>query len=109
MDTIHLTFSPNNCLHNVVSKTVLPNAPADEILHNEVVGNELYETFVNNRFHADVSIWAPFRKRHLKSFKVELDRRIKSTVQAKVLQLREEKFIFSRFLITSKNRPEINL
>ena len=66
MDTIRVTFLPNDSLHHVVSKTVLPDAPADEILQNEVVRNELYETFVNDRFHADVSIWAPFTKKHLR-------------------------------------------
>ena len=109
MNTFDILFSANDYLDNVVFKAVLPDAPADEILQNDIIGTELFETFVNNRLHGDVSIWAPFRKRHLKSFKGEMNRIIKSTVQGKVVQLREEKSIFPRFLITSTKRLEINL
>ena len=46
---------------------------------------------------------------HLKNFKGELNRTIKSRVQGKVVKLREEKSLFTRFLITSRKRPEIDL
>ena len=46
---------------------------------------------------------------HLKNFKDELNRTMKSTVQGKVVQLREEESLFTRFLITSRKRPEIDL
>ena len=97
MDTVDVTFSTNDSLYYVVSKA-------------DVIRTELDETFVNVRLHGDVSVWATFRKRHLKNFKVELNRTIKSTIQGKVVQLREKKkFLFSRFLITSRMHPEIDL
>lgn len=46
---------------------------------------------------------------HLKNFKGELNRTIKSRVQGKVVQLREEKSLFTRFLITSRKHTEIDL
>lgn len=100
-NTFDVLFSTNDYLHNVVSKAVLPDAPAGEILQNDVIGTELFETFVSDRLHRDVSVWAPLRKRYLKNFKGELNRTIKSTVQGKVVQLREEK--------TSRKRLKINL
>ena len=109
MDTFDIDFSINDFLDNVLSKPILLDVPADEILRNDVIGTELYETFVYDRRHGDVSVWAPFRKMHLKNFKGELNRTIKSTVQGKVVQLREEKSLFTRFLITSRKRPEIDL
>ena len=45
---------------------------------------------------------------HLKNFKGELNRTIKSRVQGKVVQLREES-LFTRFLITSRKHTEIDL
>ena len=56
MDTFDITFSINDFLHNVLSKAVLLDVLADEILRNDVIGTELYETFVNDRRHGDVSV-----------------------------------------------------
>ena len=97
MDMFDVTFSTNGSFHN------------DKLFQNEVIGTEIYETFVNDRFHGDISVWALFRKRHLKIFKAELNKTIKSMVQRKVVQLREEKSFFSRSLITSRKPPEIDL
>ena len=45
----------------------------------------------------------------MENFKGELNRTIKSTAQGKVVQLREEKSLFSRFPITSRKPPEIDV
>ena len=90
MDTFELTFTENDAAFNVLSKAVIPD-------------------FVDKRLHGDVSIWAPFKKRNLKSFKTELNKTLKSTVQGKIVQLKEDKSLISRFLITSRKRPEIDL
>ena len=45
IDTFDITFSINDFLRNVLSKAVLLDAPAGEILRNDVIGTKLYETF----------------------------------------------------------------
>ena len=67
MDTFDITFLRSDSLHNVVSKAVLPDALADEILQNDVIGTEHYETFVRGRFHGDLPAWTPFRKKAFKA------------------------------------------
>ena len=52
MDTFDKTFSTNIFLQNDMFKVDFPNAPAHEILQNDIIGSELSETFVNSRLHA---------------------------------------------------------
>lgn len=51
MDTFDKTFSTNIFLQNDMFKVDFPNAPAHEILQNDIIGSELSETFVNSRLH----------------------------------------------------------
>ena len=48
------------------------------------------------------------QKRNLKSFKAN-NKIIKKKADSKVVQLREEKNLLTRFLITARKRPELNL
>ena len=109
MDTFELTFTENDAVFNVLSKAVIPDQVSDEILQHETIGLDLHKDFVDKRLHGDVSIWAPFKKRNLKSFKTELNKTLKSTVPGKIVQLKEDKSLISRFLITSRKQPEIDL
>ena len=48
------------------------------------------------------------KKRNLKKFPI-LRKRIKAKIAEKVVQLKEERTLLSRFLITAKKRPELYL
>ena len=63
---------------------------------------------MEERFHGSLSVWAPLKKRQLKSFKAT-KKCIKTKVGAKVVQLKEEKTLLTRFLITARKRPELDL
>ena len=56
----------------------------------------------------EISVWSPMQKRNLKFFKAN-NKIIKKKVDNKVVQLHEEKNLLIRFLITARNRPELNL
>ena len=45
----------------------------------------------------------------MRTFKNELTKVVKTKIDGKVIQLKEERSLFSRFLITSRKRPEIDL
>ena len=58
--------------------------------------------------HRKISLWSPLKKRKLKTFTSQ-GKTLKSKVEGTVIQLKEEKSLFLRFLITSRKRPELDL
>ena len=103
-----VTFVDNSKVFNVVSKAVLPEECATELLDHDVIGEEIYQGFIKTRLQGDISIWSPIKKRKLKTFKTQL-KVVKKKVNGRVIQLKEEKSVLSRFLITSRKRPELGL
>ena len=95
-------------MFNVVTKAVLPKASASELLKNEAIGTDLYRVFTEERIIGDVSIWSKMNKRKLKTFDNEA-KSIKSKVGDKLVQLKEERTLLSRFLIAARKRPELEL
>lgn len=98
----------HDAVFNVISKAVLPTAFAKEVLDHESIGQRSYESFVKTRFHGSLSVWDPMKKTNLKSFKAN-NKKIKKKVGEKVIQLREEKTLLTRFLIAARKRPELDL
>ena len=103
MDNYNVTFTENNAVFHVVSKAILPEDSADELLKHNRIGKNLYEEFVTSRVQGEKS-----EKRKLKTFKSQLAVTGKKE-NGNMIQLREEKHLLSRFLITSRKRPEIDL
>ena len=81
---------------------------ADKILKHNTIGRKLYEDFFNDRLTGPTSIWATMKLRKLKMFRSQ-DKTVKSKIPGKVIQLKEEKTLLSRFLITARKRPELDL
>ena len=92
MNEFDLAFCDNDkMVFNVVSKAAL-SPHAWQIL----------------RFHGSSSIWFPMKKIKIKSFK-ENNKKLTKKVGEKVIQLREEKTLLTRFLITARKRLELDL
>ena len=108
MDEFDVGFNDSDCVYNVISKAVLLIQSASEVLNHNDIGKECYNKFLEERFHGSLSVWAPLKKRQLKSFKAT-KKCIKTKVGAKVVQLKEEKTLLTRFLITARKRPELDL
>ena len=107
-DTFDLDFKENGSVFNVLSKAVLPAETASDILCHEDIGKEMYRSFVDDRIKGEVSIWSPMKKRNLKTFRTQ-GKTIKTKIGEKVVQLKEERTLLSRFLITARKRPELDL
>ena len=91
-------------IFNVISKTVC-------LQHKLLIIPTLNMPLTKFLFLIDsteISVWSPVQKRNLKSFKAN-NKIIKKKVDNKVVQLHEEKNLLTRFLITARNRPELNL
>ena len=100
MGNCDVTFCDNDVFHDTL-KAVLPEDCAKVLLQHESTGNEIYQEFVRTRLQGNESIWSTITKRKLKTMKKKVDGR--------VIQLREEKSLLSRFVTTSRKRPELNL
>ena len=81
---------------------------ADEVLNHQQIRDSMYIEFINERFKVDISVWSPLKKRNLKTFTPQ-GKTLKSKVEGKVIQLKEEKSLVSRFLLTSRKWPELDL
>ena len=109
MDQFEIGFvEEHGIVFNVISKAVLPPLFATEVINHISIGRAAYQDFISNRFHGNISVWSPMQKRNLKSFKAN-NKMIKKKLTNKVVQLREEKNLLTRFLITARKRPELNL
>ena len=108
MENYDVTFSRNDGVFNVVSKAVLSEDFVDEVLNHDSIGKKMYDDFVITRIQGKESVWDKMTKRKLNTFKSQLAVTRKK-VNGKIIQLKEEKSLLSRFLITSRKRPEIDL
>ena len=59
MKTFSVGFGPNEDVSNLVSKTVLLALVSKELLHHEMIGNEIYHNFISIRLNGELSIWLP--------------------------------------------------
>ena len=108
MESFSFGFEETDCVHNVVSKAVLPQSIANDVLNHSTIGENLYKAFIGDRINGATSIWAPMKKCRLGSFKIQV-KSIRSKVGEKMVQLKEEKNLMSRFFITARKRPELDL
>ena len=60
------------------------------------------------RIEGDKSVWSPIKLRRLKTFNANA-KTLSTTVQNKVVSLKEDKSLFQRFLVVSQKRKETDL
>ena len=99
MRSFSITFSESTSVYNIVSKAVLPDAVANHLLNHQTIGPDLYNEFILKRMQGSLSIWAPMKKRGLKTFKTQI-KIIKSKVAGKLVQMKGEKNLMARFLFS---------
>ena len=108
MKTFSVGFGPSEEVSNLVSKAVLPPLVSKELLRHEKIGYELYHDFISNRLNGELSIWLPMKKCNLKTFKM-LKKTSKLKIGDRIIELKEEKNLMTRFLVTARKRPELEL
>ena len=98
-----------NDLNNMLSHAVLPDAVAKDILDRDREGERLFQEFVKIRLKDGAfSAWDEMNRRKLGTF---VNCNIQSSTQKgdKVVKLKEERGLLQRFIIASRNRPDLNL
>ena len=107
-ESYSLNVEKTDIIFNVATKEVLKITAENDILNHAKEGELLYDKFVTERIVGIKSIWSRMTKRMLKTFKTNV-KIIKVKLKDKVVQLKEERNLMSRFIIASRVRNEINL
>ena len=109
MNLYSVTFEPNECVYNVVSRAVLPKDDAANFLRHCEIGLDLMESFIQSRLKkSETSVWDPMKKCALKTFKAQM-KKTKTRIQGKLIELKEEKNLITKFLLAARKRPELKL
>ena len=69
---------------------------------------EMYKTFLNERVTGERSIWEKMKKRKMLTFKSS-GKTLKTKLEGKVVELKEDRSLLQRILVISQKRPEIDL
>ena len=103
-----VNFDESSCLFNVLTKKVMEPSLAQRFLSHDEEGEQLLDQFIENRFIGDIPIDATMRKNKLPTF-TSNSKTITVKIKDKLVKVREEHKLMSRFLVVSRTRPEINL
>ena len=103
-------FAVESCeLFNLVTKAVVPEKIRIDLCNESTIGSELFTEFVSNRINSSkVNLWAPMKKRQLHTWKM-MGKQLKVNTGDKMVELKEDRKLFTRMLLVSKSRPNINL
>lgn len=109
----HCDGNPFSCkninLMNLVSNMEVPENAKEDILCRDEKGARKFEQFVSERVVASkvkVSIWDPMQKIKLKTFST-CRKKTQCKVGNKLVKLREDRQLLSRFLLVQQSRPSM--
>ena len=71
-------------------------------------GDQLLHKFISERLEGEVSIWDPVRRRKLPTLQINA-KTINIKLKDQVVTIREEQRLLARFVVASRERPEIDL
>ena len=92
----------------MLSKAVLSSEPSADILDHIEIGKNLYEQFVENRIKCSTPLWEKMKKRNLKTFQTQ-SKVVRCKLNDKIVKIKKERSLITRFPIMSHQRKEIDL
>jgi len=96
-------------LFNLVSKVVLSEKMKEDLCNQREIGQNLSETFVQERIKSGkVNFWFHMKRWKLLTWKTNA-KVLKVSTKEKVVELREDRSLFARMMMVYKSRPEINI
>ena len=108
MEIKDVTFADLQSVYNIVSKAVLSEQAESDTITHVAIGTEMYKTFLNERVTGERSIWEKMKKRKMLTFKSS-GKTLKTKLEGKVVELKEDRSLMRRILVISQKRPEIDL
>ena len=83
------------------------NINCSTFLKHDEVGKEMFDTFKLERLQGEKSVWDPVVKRKLPF--AEITKRVQMKINDKIMQLKEEKQLMTKFIVASRTRDDIDL
>ena len=104
----NLSFENTKNLSNVLTNKVMPNDQALRFFNAGGTGTDEYKLFIEERLIGDKLIWDTITKEKTPAF-VCNNKQIIVTVNKKLVNLKEDRKLLSRFLVALRSRPAIDL
>ena len=96
-------------LLNLVTKVVVADKVKKDLCGQSEIGRKMLETFVKERIQSDkVNIWSTMKKRKLLTWRSN-GKKVKVSLQDKVVELQEDRSLFARLMMVAKSRPETDI
>ena len=103
-------FATEEChLVNIITKAVMPGYIKEGVLTQGKIGQALFDTFARERVvEAKLSVWSALKKANLKSWKSSWPRK-KNKTTCGVSPLKDDRALFSRFLVVILSGPDLDI
>ena len=108
LNDLSVNFATSECVFNILLKAVLPSEASADILDHVEIGENMYEQFVENRIKGSRPYWEKIKKLNLKTFQAQ-SKVVRCKLNDKIVKIKEERSLITRFLIMSRERKEIDL
>ena len=108
LNDLSINFAPSECVFNILSKAILSSEASADILDHAEIGKNMSEQFVKNRIKGSTPLWEKMKKRNLKIFQAQ-SKVVRCRLNDKIVKIKEESSLITRFLIMSRHRKEIDL
>ena len=108
LNDLSVNFAPSECVFSILSKAFLSNEASADILDHVEIGKNMDEQFVENRIKGSTPLWEQIKKRNLKTFQAQ-SKVVGLKLNDKIVKVKEERSLITRFLIMSRQRKEIEL
>ena len=82
------------------------NINCSTFLKHDEVGKEMFDTFKLEKLQGEKSVWDPVVKRKLPTF-AEITKRVQMKINDKIMQLKKEKQLITKFIVASRTRDDI--
>ena len=99
----------SNDLFNLVTKVVMPSKVKKDLLEQNDIGQELFQSFVKDRIKSGkINLWSPMKKRKLQTWKT-MGKKVTVSSAGQIVELQEDRNLFARMMVICKSRPEIDI
>ena len=87
----------------------MPETVKKNLCEQSEIGRRLFDCFVKERVQSgEVNLWSPMRIRKLLTWKTSA-KVVKVTAADKIVELHEDRSLFSRMMMVCKTRPEVDI
>ena len=107
-DNHNTNFEESDCVHNTVTKKILPKKFVNVFLNHDKEGEDCLKEFINDRIQSSISIWKPLKKTKLPKINGNVTY-FKTKIDGETTKFNEERNFLSRLIVVARSRPAIDI